>query len=396
MSYQEDRFAEIANAIREKDGTTEAIKATDFATRILEIPSGGGVPPTAGGMFTGATIPLTYKDNTHEYENVYNYSSAYAITISGLEGRATITGNGTNNVSVAFDVSSSTSSLKNFIITLESDEQTLTYKGLHAHYGTTVTGILTLAYTNITKDGSEGTIGTNYKFIETDSTTLPTFSLNTTLWNTIYSYQVLNVLIANYSSTSIGDNFLNYCYAFNQPLTIPSSVTSIGNNFLNACSSFNQPLTIPSSVTSIESTFLYNCSSFNQPLTIPSSVTSIGTYFLSDCYSFNQPLTIASSVTSIGNYFLQNCRSFNQSLTIPSSVTSIGNYFLNTCYSLSTIIYNAAVYPTDSNSLTQNANTKTSTSGAGIIIYGSQRANLITALPDRTSSPYRKLINGGS
>jgi len=77
-------------------------------------------------------------------------------------------------------------------------------------------------------------------------------------------------------------------------------------------------------------------------------------------------------------------------------VTSIGNYFLNTCYSLSTIIYNAAVYPTDSNSLTQNANTKTSTSGAGIIIYGSQRANLITALPDRTSSPYRKLINGGS
>ena len=279
MSYQEDRFVEIANAIREKDGTTEPILATDFATRILEIPSGGGVPPTAGGMFTGATIPLTYRNNTHEYENVYNYSSAYAITISGLEGRATITGNGTNNVSVAFDVSSAVSSLKNFTITLESEEQTLTYKGMHAHYGTTVAGILTFAYTNITKDGSEGTIGINYKFIETDSTTLPTFSSNTTLWNTIYSYQVLNVLIANYSSTSIGDNFLNYCYAFNQPLTIPSSVTSIGNNFLNACSSFNQPLTIPSSVTSIESTFLYNCSSFNQPLTIPSNVTSIGNNF---------------------------------------------------------------------------------------------------------------------
>lgn len=42
MSYQEDRFAEIANAIREKDGTTEPILATDFATRILEIPSGSG------------------------------------------------------------------------------------------------------------------------------------------------------------------------------------------------------------------------------------------------------------------------------------------------------------------------------------------------------------------
>ena len=42
MSYQEDRFQEIADAIRAKDGTTAPIKATDFADRILNIPSGGG------------------------------------------------------------------------------------------------------------------------------------------------------------------------------------------------------------------------------------------------------------------------------------------------------------------------------------------------------------------
>ena len=39
---------------------------------------------------------------------------------------------------------------------------------MHAHYGTACTGILTFAYKNITKDGSEGTINTNYLFIETD------------------------------------------------------------------------------------------------------------------------------------------------------------------------------------------------------------------------------------
>lgn len=33
---------------------------------------------------------------------------------------------------------------------------------------------------------------------------------------------------------------------------------------------------------------------------------------------------------------------------------------------------------------------------AGIIVYGTKRAELISALPNRTSSPYRKLINGGS
>ena len=38
MSYQEDRFTEIANAIRSVKGTTEPIKATDFAEEIKGIP----------------------------------------------------------------------------------------------------------------------------------------------------------------------------------------------------------------------------------------------------------------------------------------------------------------------------------------------------------------------
>jgi len=203
--------------------------------------SGGDVPSTSGGViFTGATIPLTYKDNTTAYENDYEYKSAtHNITITGLDGRATITGNGTKSVKVEFDVTSDVSSLQNFTITCVKDTESLVYNGMHAHYGTTVTGILTFAYTNITKDGSEGTIGTEYLFIETNSTTLPLFSTTTTLWEGIYSYQVLNVLVANFSSTSIGDYFLRDCYSFNQPLTIPSSVTSIGTSFLYNCYSLS-------------------------------------------------------------------------------------------------------------------------------------------------------------
>ena len=108
---------------------------------VQSISSGGSeLPSTAGGsIFTGATIPLTYKDNTHDYENNYKYKSAtHNITITGLDGRATITGNGTKNVIVAFDVTSSTTSLKNFTITCVNGEQTLEYKGLHAHYGETI------------------------------------------------------------------------------------------------------------------------------------------------------------------------------------------------------------------------------------------------------------------
>jgi len=315
----------IKQAIIDKGVDVSGVSFIDYHTKIAEISGEGTVSPSTGGsgIFTGATIPLTYKDNIHEYENVYEYkSSAYNITISGLEGRATIEDNGTGNVVVSFDTSSNVSSLKNFTITCEKGTQVITYKGLHAHYGEEITGILTFAYMNITPDGSEGEIGTNYKFITTTKTTLPLFTSSTFLWNTIYSYQVLNILLGNYSATSIGDGFLHSCYSFNQPLTIPASVTSIGD------------------------------------------------YFLYNCYSFNQPLTIPSSVTSIGDDFLYNC------------------------YSLSILIYNAATYPTDDNSLSQTLNTKPASSG--IIIYGTKRAELMAALPKRTSYPYRKLINGGN
>jgi hypothetical protein len=441
----------------------EAIITRRFIVQSATTPTTG-----AQGIFTGATIPLTYKDNTHTYENEYEYNSnSHNITITGLDGRATITNNGSKKVTVAFDVTSGVSSLKNFTINCVKGDETLTYSGLHAHYGATTTGILTFAFNNITKDGSEGTIGAEYIFIDTSSTTLPYFSTITSKWQNIYSYQVLNTLIGNFSSTSIGNSFLQYCYSFNQPLTIPSGVTSTSDNFLFSCYSFNQPLTIPSGVTSIGTNvlancytfnqpltisgatsigngFLYNCYSFNQPLTIPSGVTSIGVSFLNSCYAFNQPLTIPSGITSIpgnflsycysfnqpltipggvtsignyflavcysfkqpltipsgvasiGTYFLQNCYSFNQPLTIPSDVTSIGTYFLHGCYALSAINYNASVYPTDSNSLSQNSNSKTSTTGSGIKVYGTNRAGLMTSLPNRTASPYRKLIDGGS
>ena len=42
MSIQENRFADIANAIREKDGTTAPIKALDFAERVRSLSAGGG------------------------------------------------------------------------------------------------------------------------------------------------------------------------------------------------------------------------------------------------------------------------------------------------------------------------------------------------------------------
>ena len=51
-----DLLTQIADAIRSKDGTTDAIKATDMPQRILDIPSGGSVLPSniKTGTFTVA------------------------------------------------------------------------------------------------------------------------------------------------------------------------------------------------------------------------------------------------------------------------------------------------------------------------------------------------------
>src|SRR5690554_5903603 len=86
----------IKQAIIDKGVAMEGVPFTEYHTKILEISgsgNGGGEFPTtsAGGLFTGATIPLTYKDNVNEKEVNHIYkSNDYDITISGLEGRATI------------------------------------------------------------------------------------------------------------------------------------------------------------------------------------------------------------------------------------------------------------------------------------------------------------------
>ena len=377
----------------------------------LTIVQQGGVSPStqSQSIFTGWTMPLTYLNST---DNVFVYESAtHNITLTGLDSVGAISGNGTKKVTLTMNVSGTSNTQTPFTITCVNGNETLTYNGLAFYYGSELADGNCLAVAQ-TLTGTPLDIG--YVFIE--SASLPVFSGDTTLWNNVYAYQIMTFIFGKWNGTSIGSTFLSGCISFNQPLVIPSTVTSIGSTFLNGCYSFNQPLTIPSGVTVIYSSFLNNCSSFNQPLVIPSTVTSIDNYFLNSCISFNQPLVIPSTITSIDNYFLNNCSSFNQPLVIPSTITSIGSTFLSSChsfnqplvipstitsignnvlyncYSLTNVEYNASVYPTDNTSFAQGVNNKPSSTGTGILITGTHASDLKASLPDRTESPYRKLV----
>lgn len=288
MSYQQDNFREIADAIREKKGSTALIKPIDFASEIMGI-SGGGA--ASQEIFTGYTMPVTYlncADNTFIYE-----SETHNLAISGLDAVATVTGNGTKKVTVVANVTFTNDEQTSFTITCTKDLESVTYNGIAFHYGNAVASGNCLA---VVKTVAGSPLSVKYVFIE--SVSLPTFSSDTTTWNGVYSYQVESFTFAEFSVSSIGNNFLRYCYSFNQPLTIPSAVSSIGSSFLYQCQSF-----------------VY-------------------------------------------------------------------------------ISYNTNVYPTDDRSLSQTVNSKTSTTGSGIVVSGTNKNQLIAALPDRTTTPFRKLVLG--
>ena len=65
MSVQEEKLKAIADAIREKKGTTGPIKANDFASEILSIESGGGAENA----------------NIYKLEQVQNETGNYTLNI---------------------------------------------------------------------------------------------------------------------------------------------------------------------------------------------------------------------------------------------------------------------------------------------------------------------------
>lgn len=87
-----DLLTQIADSIRSKDGTTDAIKATDFPQRILDIPSGGGISDIR--LATGTFTPIADVSNVeieHGLSVTPNFSIVFAIVDSPMSSNAQLT-----------------------------------------------------------------------------------------------------------------------------------------------------------------------------------------------------------------------------------------------------------------------------------------------------------------
>lgn len=175
-------------------------------------------------------------------------------------------------------------------------------------------------------------------------------------------------------------------------MTEATGITTVTKGFLTSCSALTTITAFPSGVTSIGDNFMENCPSFNSPLDF-SHVTTFGMYFMSRCYAFNQYVDLSSAVT-IGGSFLYACVAFSQSLTIPSTVTSVGLAFMYSTRGVTELTINSNITP-DANTNTLSADLNTAPMyTTGITLKGTGRSNWLTALPNRDTRPYRKLIDG--
>lgn len=106
---------------------------------------------------------------------------------------------------------------------------------------------------------------------------------------------------------------------------------------------------------------------------------------------FNQTFTIPNSVTAIESYFLSGS-SFGSSLVLPVGIKSIGDHFMYNCQSnVGPLRVSCNAWPTDQYSLSSVSNSVSSYT-TGVSLVGTYASAWKSALPNRTSTPYRKII----
>lgn len=205
-------------------------------------------------------------------------------------------------------------------------------------------------------------------------------------------YNNLGILSGNISSCSVGGSLvpLNAIRRFE----FGSNPTTAPQGFLRGCSNLETISEIPENVTTIQSFFLHNCISLNCDIIMP-GVTTISTSFLCGCTAFDGYIDTANKTLPDAYWFLRRCTSLT-SLTIEEgfnvNATQV-NSFLTELTNLQSLTVKSSWVPSGDATLTVSDNTSPAYVN-GVTITGPYRSQWL-ALGNRTTSPYRKLIDGG-
>lgn len=345
-----DFLTDVADAIREKKGTTEPINPQNFSSEIASIEGSGGgdieEAPIRLVNFIDYDGTVIYSYNSYEeYNGVPPFPKREGlIAQSWAAGLLTIPSKLKNKESFIAGCSYITDDGKTRLYIRIASEAVMDVsirfnqsiaKGVGVDWG----------------DGSEvgyfngtGNVGMNHAYSKIGDyviTLSPSDDCTLSLGNGSSSYCVMGPTA----------NTTKICSSMLRKVEIGKNVSSISNYAFYGC--FNlESVTIPYQVTSIGNYAFYDCLSL-QSITIPYYVDSIGTYAFSGCstlkiasinglseysnYIFYQckSLLLAdfSSVKKIGNYAFYNCVSLTESCMNKNLIT-IGNNAFYTCYGM--------------------------------------------------------------
>lgn len=389
LSTLNDNILDAYTAVDGKGGTVPENKNTDsLATAITSIPTGGGV----------TEIPVEAEGPQGEGHITAYDTTTGIITGDGFgstAGKVWFLDRDTHTYKAL-----STSSWSDTSITLTTPIDTTSFEGYTSICVEDADGFWT---TKIMVDGSaiQATYGYIYfrnslgeiEKIEADATTYADLGSNNvmprliTVGNkTVNTHNVVGVmpnLSATYASTT---SMLAQLPNLNQPIKCPATFT--GNRLMQTCVKFNQPIYGEQSVIG-QYSFSY-LESFNQPINLP-NITYYPQYYFRNNFSYNQDIVIPSTISGIGTYAFNSSKA--NSLTYLGS-PSHDNHSLEN-FTCKEINVGTANPPTNSNN---DALTFSQADDVGyvngIIIKGTNRSAWLTALPNSTSSPYRKLIDG--
>ena len=300
-----DFLKDIADAIREKRGTSGPISAQNFSTEIAAIEGGGTPTPTP----PTPDMPVIGDGKTYLYIKIaaegrmnvplyFSQTVANGVTIDWGDGSATQTLSGTGNVNTTHIYTE----IGEYTISLNCSGSCKLGLGHNSSSYCVMgsNGNNNRVYCNMLQAVE---IGRSVKSID-----------NYAFYN---CYSLASIVISQ-GVTSIGNSAFSDCYSL-ASIVISQGVTSIGYNAFRHCYSLAS-IVIPQGVKSIGSNEFQYCYSLSR-IVIPEGVTSIGSNAFSSCYGMAfYDFSRCTSVPTLGGTSVFSSISSDCKIVVPDSL----------------------------------------------------------------------------
>ena len=206
-----------------------------------------------------------------------------------------------------------------------------------------------------------------------------------------------------FPGTEIGDYFCRGCTGMiTMALSnMSGSLRKVGSYFCAGCTAL-AGTELNSNLEEIGDNFLDGCTNLQSSTMMMPKLKVIGRYFMNGCTKFNPSSAITlPMVTFIAGGFLYGCSSFNCDISFSRALMNLRtNNFLYGCNSMVSTINFGSLSPSEAGvSTAEYGAFSTGSSSAasytsGIKIAGDKADEWLAMFPNRTTLPYRKLING--